>query len=310
MTTPARVFVGTAGWSYPDWENVVYPRGKTSTRLRAIADYLDCVEVDSSFYRPPSRHMTENWVKNLADRPDFRFLAKAWQRFTHERTQHWTSAELDLFMHGLAPLRDAGKLDALLFQFPWSFRNDASNRDWLVAIADSFAGWPVAVEVRHDSWLSDDVLEMFRTRGITFCNIDQPALAHCVRPTSLATTDTGYYRLHGRNAKNWFRESRVRETPRGQGGNQETYGGRYDYLYSNDELDELLPKINPIAAQTKKLFIIFNNHKDGKAFANALQLKARLAVAQPPHAPATLLARFPALRACAVADNEEQLPLV
>lgn len=296
--TAARILVGTAGWSYPDWETVVYPRGKAADRLDAVAQYLDCVELDSSFYRPPSPRMAQNWVKNLEHRPDFRFLAKAWQRFTHERTQHWTQVEFDLFIRGLAPLREANRLDALLFQFPWSFRNDAQNRDWLTAIADAFTDWPVAVEVRHDSWLRDETLELFRARGVAFCNIDQPALAHCIRPTALATTDTGYYRLHGRNAKNWFREK------------QEVYGGRYDYLYSDAELDELLPKIKRVASQTKKLFVIFNNHKDCKAFANALQLKARFGNTKSLRAPATLLARFPALRGCAVADGEEQLPLV
>lgn len=306
----ARIFVGTAGWSYPDWERLVYPPGKAADRLRVVAEYLDCVEVDSSFYRPPTPRMTQNWLKMVEDKADFRFLAKAWQRFTHERTTRWTRAEFDLFTQGLEPLRRAGKLDALLFQFPWSFRNDAANRDWLAKIADDFADWPVAAELRHDSWLHDEVIEFLRQQRITFCNIDQPALAHCIRPTAYATTATGYYRLHGRNAKNWFRESRVRETPRGQGGNQEVYGGRYDYLYSETELDELFPHIKRVAEQTKKLFVIFNNHKDAKAFANALQFKARLQPAAKLRAPASLLERFPALRACAVADGGEQLPLV
>jgi uncharacterized protein YecE (DUF72 family) len=297
MTAP-QIFVGTAGWSYPDWEDVVYPRGKAGERLQTVANYLDCVEVDSTFYRPAPPRTTENWLKNLEHRPEFRFLAKAWQRFTHERSQRWTQAEFDLFTRGLAPLREAGRLDALLFQFPWSFRSETQARDWLAAIADAFAGWPVAIEVRHDSWLRDETLELFRARGITFCNIDQPALGHCLRPTAVATTATGYYRLHGRNAKNWFREQ------------QDVYGGRYDYLYSDAELNELLTKIKQVAAQTKKLFVIFNNHKDGKAFANALQLKARLGGTTPLRAPASLLTKFPALRACALADGEEQLPLV
>ena len=215
MTAP-QIFVGTAGWSYPDWEDVVYPRGKAGERLQTVANYLDCVEVDSTFYRPAPPRTTENWLKNLEHRPEFRFLAKAWQRFTHERSQRWTQAEFDLFTRGLAPLREAGRLDALLFQFPWSFRSETQARDWLAAIADAFAGWPVAIEVRHDSWLRDETLELFRARGITFCNIDQPALGHCLRPTAVATTATGYYRLHGRNAKNWFREQ------------QDVYGGRYD----------------------------------------------------------------------------------
>jgi uncharacterized protein YecE (DUF72 family) len=296
--TDSAILVGSAGWSYADWENVVYPPGKTGERLRTVARYLDCVEVDSSFYHPPTARSTESWVRSVDHQPGFRFLAKAWQRFTHERSSHWTQAEYDLLTDGLQPLREAGRLDSLLFQFPWSFRNDARNRDWLNGIADAFAGWPLAVEVRHDSWIADETFELFRERRITFCNIDQPTLAHCLPPTEHATTDIGYFRVHGRNAKNWFLEK------------QTTPGGRYDYLYSEVELDELLAHIKQIATRTKKTFVVFNNHKIGKGFTNALQLKARLAPGTVVRAPVSLRERFPALRACTTADGAEQLPLV
>jgi len=300
--TSLQILVGTAGWSYPDWQDVVYPSAKAIERLRIVARYLDCVEVDSSFYRPPAPQTTANWVKATAAQPGFRFLAKAWQRFTHERATPWTQAEHDLFTRGLAPLREAGRLDAVLFQFPWSFRNDARNRDWLARVAGSFIDWPIAVELRHDSWLGDPAvvgtLEFFRACRLTFCNIDQPALAHCIPPTAYATADTGYYRFHGRNARNWFREK------------QDTYGGRYDYLYSESELAELESRIRQVAAKAKKTFVILNNHKDGKAFANALQMKARLGAASKLRAPAVLMQRYPALRACATPDGDEQLPLV
>ena len=292
------ILVGTAGWSYPDWENIAYPPGRAAERLRTVARYLDCVEIDSSFYRPPTARMAEGWGRTMDGQPQFRFLAKAWQRFTHERSSSWTTAEHDLFTAGLQPLRDRGRLGALLFQFPWSFRNDARNRDWVRTVADAFADWPLAVEVRHDSWLADGTFELFRERGIAFCNIDQPLLAHCIPPTSHVTSEVGYFRLHGRNAKNWFREK------------QDVYGGRYDYLYSTEELDDLLTHIAKVAARTKKTFAVFNNHKDAKAFSNALQLKARLSPAATVRAPVTLRERYPAVRACTVPDGEEQLPLV
>ena len=103
--------------------------------------------------------------------------------------------------------------------------------------------------------------------------------------------------MHGRNAKNWFREK------------QEAYGGRYDYLYAESELDDALGHIRRIAAQAKKTFVIFNNHKDAKAFANALQMKVRLQPKAKLSAPATLVARFPALRRIVVPVGQEQLPL-
>jgi uncharacterized protein YecE (DUF72 family) len=294
----APILVGTAGWSYPDWENLVYPPGKTAGRLRLVARYLDCVEVDSSFYRPPTARATESWVRAVEGQPQFRFLTKAWQRFTHERSSPWTTAEFDLFTAGLRPLRESGRLDSLLFQFPWSFRNDARNRDWLRAVADDFADWPMAVEVRHDSWLADETFEFLRERRIAFCNIDQPVLAHCIPPTAHATADVGYFRFHGRNARNWFREK------------QDAYGGRYDYLYSAAELGDLLAHITAIAARTKKTFAVFNNHKDAKAFSNALQVKARLTPTVAIRAPAPLRDRHPSIRASTIADGDEQLPLV
>jgi len=292
------ILVGTAGWSYPDWENLVYPRDNAADRLRTIARYLDCVEVDSSFYRPPTARAAESWVRAVEDRPGFRFLAKAWQRFTHERSSRWTETEIKLFTTGLKPLREAGRLDALLLQFPWSFRNDRRNRDWLQAVADAFADWPVALEVRHDSWLTDETFAFLRERRIAFCNIDQPVLAHCIPPTAHATADVGYFRLHGRNAKNWFRES------------QDAYGGRYDYLYSASELDDLLGQIAGIAARTKKTFAMFNNHKDAKAFSNALQLKARLAPTVAIRAAVALRERYPSIQECTVPDGDKQLPLL
>ena len=294
----ASILVGTAGWSYPDWENLVYPASQTAGRLRLVARYLDCVEVDSSFYRPPATRATENWVRAVEGQAHFRFLAKAWQRFTHERSSPWTRAEFDLFTTGLEPLRESGRLDSLLFQFPWSFRNDARNRDWLRAIANDFADWPMAVEVRHDSWLADETFEFLRERRIAFCNIDQPLLAHCIPPTAHATAEIGYFRFHGRNARNWFRER------------QDVYGGRYDYLYSAAELDDLLAHITKIAGRTKKTFAVFNNHKDAKAFSNALQVKARLTPTVAVRAPVALRERYPSIRDSTIADGDEQLPLV
>jgi len=297
MAQPS-IYVGTAGWSYPDWENIVYPRASSVERLRTIVEFLDCVEIDSSFYRPPTPRMTANWAKTAGVRDGFRFLAKAWQRFTHDRSAPWGQTELELFTNGLEPLREAGKLELILFQFPWSFRNDSRNRDWLKLIAGAFANWPVAVEVRHDSWTGDEVTEFFRAHKLTFCNIDQPGLSHCLRPGEIVTSDTGYYRLHGRNARSWFREK------------QESYGGRYDYLYSEAELGELLSRIHHVAQRAKRTFVIFNNHKDAKAFANALQLKIRLQPEDVMRAPALLLVAYPALRSRLQPAGEEQLPLV
>src|SRR5579862_5057042 len=117
MTTGA-ILVGSAGWSYPEWDNVVCPPGNTAHKLRTVAHYLDCVEVNSSFYHPPVARSAEGWVRAVDSFPDFRFLAKAWQRFTHERAYAWTKAEYELMTSGLKPLQESDRLDELLFQFP------------------------------------------------------------------------------------------------------------------------------------------------------------------------------------------------
>jgi uncharacterized protein YecE (DUF72 family) len=293
------LLIGTAGWSYPDWEGAVYPtRCSSADKLRVVADCLDCVEVNSSFYRPPTARMTANWAQATAGRPGFRFLAKAWQRFTHERATPWLPAEFALFADGFAPLREAGRLDAMLFQFPWSFRNESRSRDWLARIADSFTGWPVAVELRHDSWATETTTALFRQHGFTYCNVDQPALTHCIGSTAITTGATGYFRLHGRNAKNWFREK------------EEVYGARYDHLYAANELEELLRQMRRVAAKTARTFVVFNNHKDGQAFANALELKARTHLDTTVRAPSALLARFPHLCGTVAVMDGEQLRLV
>jgi len=294
-----RISVGTAGWSYPDWEEIVYPPGLTGAeQLRTLAEFLDCVEVDSSFYRPPTARTTNGWLRATSDAPHFRFLAKAWRRFTHERDSVWSSSEFARFTEGLWPLREAGRLAAVLFQFPWSFRNEPCNADWLRRIAGQFTGWPVAVELRHDSWAGEEPIGWLRRHEFIYCNVDQPMLSHCLGPTEIAIGTVGYYRLHGRNAQHWFCEK------------EPVYGARYDYLYTEEELDALLARMRRVAAKTQRMFVVFNNHKNAQAFANALQLKARARPELTVRAPATLLSRFPQLRGRVIPSGAEQLPLV
>ncbi|MCX7886091.1 MAG: DUF72 domain-containing protein [Verrucomicrobiae bacterium] len=293
-----QLLVGTAGWSYPDWEGTVYPqRCSGSVKLRTVAEFLDCVEVDSSFYRPPSARVVANWVKIAEPFPQFRFLAKAWQRFTHQRDSAWSAAEQRQFTDGLMPLREAGRLDALLFQFPWSFLRQPDNIDWLKRIAESFAGWPVAVELRHASWAVPGTAELFRRLGLIYCNVDQPALKGCLGPTAVVTSSVAYFRLHGRNAQNWF-------------GDETAPGSRYDYFYSESELDELLSRMRRAIALAERTFAVFNNHRDAKAFANALQLKLRAEPESTVEAPAALLARFPSLCELIVPRADDQLSLL
>ena len=148
----AQVRFGTAGWDYPDWFGKAYPKPKPKgfDPLRYLAEYFQTVEINSTFYRPATSKVAQSWAKRVEDHPDFRFTAKLYKRFTHERAQVWTKEEVREVRDGFDVLLESGKLGAVLLQFPWSFRNDEANREWLRDLTKAFAAYPLAVEVRHD----------------------------------------------------------------------------------------------------------------------------------------------------------------
>ena len=274
--------IGTAGWQYRDWAGIVYPQPKPRgfDDLAYLAGFFSVVEINSSFYGPPRPSASRAWVARVADRPDFRFTAKLWQGFTHDRKA--TAADEKLFKEGMAPLADAGRLGALLLQFPWSFRNEPENRAYLWRLRDRFAEFPLVLEVRHSSWIDADMLDALADSGVGLCNIDQPQFRQSVKPSAHSTSAIGYVRLHGRNYKQWFSaEADVRQ--------------RYDYLYSVDELEPWAGRIEAVAGQTRETYAITNNHNLGKAAVNAFELSALLsgkAVRPPPQ----LVAAYPELQ--------------
>jgi len=261
----ADLYVGTAGWSYDDWKGIVYPQSppRGFRGLRFLADYFNTLELNNTFYRPPRPGFCRAWLRDVADRPDFSFTAKLWQRFTHERAAGWSESELTLFRDGIAPLAEAGRLGALLVQFPWSFRYGEVARDWLSRLVDDFADAPLVLEVRSREWLGEEALEFIGSLGVGFCNIDQPRLRGNIPLTDHAFGKVGYLRLHGRNAEAWFAKGAGRDA-------------RYDYLYGPPELDEIQGAIERIAEKVERIYVIANNHYRGQAPVNALQLMGRL----------------------------------
>jgi uncharacterized protein YecE (DUF72 family) len=149
--------------------------------------------------------MAQAWVKHVAGNPKFRFTAKLWRGFTHERNA--TGEDERAFKEGLGPLLDAERLGALLLQFPISFKNTPETRAYLLQLQGRFSEYPLVLEVRHASWNDPLTVETLADLGIGFCNIDQPRLGASIRATSEATSEIGYVRLHGRNYKNWFAEN-------------------------------------------------------------------------------------------------------
>jgi uncharacterized protein YecE (DUF72 family) len=172
--------------------------------LEYLATYFDTIEINSSFYRPPAASSSRAWTRRVTHNRNFRFTAKLYQRFTHDRGQA-TAEDEKTFREGIDPLVEAGKFGALLLQFPWSFKNTEEERDYLSALLDRFRDYPLVVELRHASWNEPAIYQSFERRGVGFCNIDQPLFARSIKPSARTTSRVGYVRLHGRNYENWFR---------------------------------------------------------------------------------------------------------
>ena len=143
--------------------------------------------------------------------------------------------------------------------------------------------------VRHDSWGKPEGYEFFGSLGLGFCNIDQPIFGKSIKPSAVLTGRQGYVRLHGRNYQAWFAEKRPDETE------EEHRDERYNYLYSEAELDEWVKRIHELMGQAELVFVITNNHYRGQAPANALQLRTKLFGHTVP-VPPTMLEHFPFLR--------------
>lgn len=278
-----KVRIGPAGWSYRDWEGIVYPEkpGGKFDPLEYLSRFFDTIEINSSFYRPPAATTSGSWVRRVVENTNFRFTAKLNRVFTHERGKATPQDELD-FRKGLEPLATAEKLGAILLQFPWSFKNTDEERHYLVKLIDLFREYPLVVEVRHASWNVAEMYEFLEDCGVGICNIDQPLFAKSIKPGSISTSAVGYVRLHGRNYQNWFRE----EAPRDD---------RYDYLYSAEELEPWIVRIKEIARKTQESYVITNNHFRGQAVVNALEIKATLEEHKVP-APRPLFETYQALR--------------
>jgi uncharacterized protein YecE (DUF72 family) len=274
--------IGPAGWKYKDWEGVVYPNPapRGFDELAYIATYFTTVEINSSYYGPPRPGAARKWVASVGHNRDFRFAAKLFHSFTHERKPA-AEDERD-FKAGIDPIAEADRLGAILIQFPWSFKNELQNREYLWQLQARFNEYPLVVEVRHASWVTDEVLDTFAALRIGFCNIDQPIFHRSVRPTALTTSLVGYIRLHGRNYRKWFSPAaNVRD--------------RYDHLYSLDELEPWVARVKSIAQDADETYVVTNNHNLGKSTVNALQLQAFLSPG-PLQLPPRLVESYPELQ--------------
>ncbi len=294
-TVTPRIRVGVAGWSYPDWEGIVYPPGEKRSldRLKYLAGFVDVIEINSAFYHPPEESVVSDWRRRVGDLADFRFTVKLWRRFTHMREEKWRPSELADFLERLRPIFDWGPGGALLAQFPHSFHCTVKNVAYLEELIRQIEETAVAVELRHRSWDNADTYSMLDGLGAGICSIDQPMFSGSLPPIERVTGGLGYIRLHGRNREHWFNEKSSRDE-------------RYDYLYSSEELAPWIRRARAMAAQgAEEVYVITNNHFKGQEVCNALMLKSAL-TGRRVKAPAGLIEHFPHLADYADPDAPAQ----
>jgi uncharacterized protein YecE (DUF72 family) len=321
--------IGTAGWSYKDWDGVFYPPGMSSSvsrrkqhPLEYLARFFDTTEINTSFYGPLKPEWAKLWCRKVAAvNKNFLFTAKLYRAFTHspiavmEPTSAATIRPTDedeaRTREGLDAIATEGRLGALLIQFPVSFKNTSLNRDYLDRLLRQFIEYPRVVEVRHSSWNDAATLAAFAQKNVGFCNIDQPVLGRSLAPTEHVTSTIGYVRLHGRNYEHWFADQGSADQSSADQASAHHVSGsdnrndRYNYLYNHRELTDWKERIESVAERAHTTYVITNNHFESKAGVNALELKAMLS-GKRVQAPPTLIQKYPELRN--IADPAEDDP--
>lgn len=310
-TTSPPIACGVAGWSYEDWRDTVYrlpaapccqpllfdapafrqaPSGPTyaADPLTFLAGYVDMVEVNSSFYRIPTAATVASWVRKTARQSEFFFTAKLYQGFTHEG--HRDPALAAQFRQAFSPLREAGRLRALLAQFRYDAAATPAMRDLLRWLGDEFASWVhLVVEVRHASWQADPALEFLRSLGVSIAVLDYPVGRDSFTARCNLGAPEAYFRLHGRNYASWFAHEKEAYEP-------------YNYDYSDAEIGELARTAAAMLPHVRSLTIVANNHYRGKGVSAALRLKSELLKQKVPIPPA-LLESYPNLKRIALGQD-------
>ena len=310
--------IGTAGWSYKDWDGIFYPPGMRNRQqhpLEYLARFFDTTEINTSFYGPLKPEWAKLWCRKVAAvNKNFLFTAKLYRAFTHspiavmEPTSAATIRPTDedeaRTREGLDAIATEGRLGALLIQFPVSFKNTSLNREYLDRLLRQFIEYPRVVEVRDSSWNNPETLATFSQKNVAFCNIDQPVLGRSLAPTEHVTAPIAYVRLHGRNYEHWFADqSSADQGSADQGSDSDRRNDRYNYLYSEPELARWKQRIESVAERAQTTYVITNNHFESKAGVNALELKAMITGKRVP-APPTLVEKYPELRKFADAAED------
>jgi uncharacterized protein YecE (DUF72 family) len=275
MAAPIRV--GVCSWADETLTKVWYPKGVSSgeARLRYYAERFDVVEANSTYYRLPDPAMVENWAQRTPEEftmhvkafgvmtrhpvkvdqlpPDLRDVPTDARGRVERPSREYRAAVFARFHEALEPLRSTGKLGGILMQFPPYVVYKPASLEYLEWACEQLRGDEMLVEFRHGSWLDDEhrteTLRFLEEHGTTYVTVDAPRTGgKNVLPTVVAaTSETAYVRFHGRNAETWNKRTG-------------SAAERFDYLYSEEELRDWVPRLKELAGEAETVYAMFNNN--------------------------------------------------
>jgi uncharacterized protein YecE (DUF72 family) len=260
------LLIGTSGYDYKDWKEVFYPEKLAQVRfLEYYASQFNSLELNGTYYRMPTQEqMRKMYIKSSGR---LMFTVKAFQDMTHSS---YAGAYGDKsrfqplvaeFKKALEPLLTENKLLCALFQFPQSFHYEKEERIYLDNLLKEISDIPVVVEMRNVKWQNDQVYNALRQRRVGWCITDNPKLKDLLKLEYTTTSDIAYMRFHGRNANDWYKGDNV---------------SRYDYMYSDEELQEFVEPIKYLLQHIRIVQLFFNNHARSQAVKNARKIEMLL----------------------------------
>ena len=253
------LFRGASGFSYNDWVGNFYPIATPKReRITYYAREFNTCEINSTFYALPKPSSLKAMAEKTGE--GFLFCFKANQEMTHQRKDN--VAIFKAFHQVLETITVVGKLGCILTQFPYSFRFNHHNWDYLALFRKRLGKLPIVIEFCNAQWLRSEVFDWLRQQDLSFCCVDEPRLPNLLPPLADVTSQIGYVRLHGHNSVKWWQHEHAYE--------------RCDYSYSPSELTNWLPKIQKLNSVTEKTSIFANNHWRGQAIDAIRQLRTML----------------------------------
>ncbi|MHA1144327.1 MAG: DUF72 domain-containing protein [Candidatus Helarchaeota archaeon] len=246
----AKIHLGCSGWSYKDWIKTFYPpRIKNNQMLDFYTKVFKTCEINTTFYQIPKKKFVANWAEKVPE--NFVFAVKFYKRFTHEllKDKSISQQEIDFYFDQISPLMP--RMGPVLIQFPPSLKYDLETLTYLISFLPTKHRY--VMEFRHISWLKHQqaTLKILEKHDIAYCIVDEPHDVHdnLLPPDLFVTTDFCYIRWHGLNPNHW-----------------------YDYLYSEEQLKKWAQKIESLSENVSEIYGYFNNHLNGQAPTNCLQL--------------------------------------